>query len=99
MPHQEHVSRHAVPPNRSQARQKKAIVALAQSSARTFASRQLGATARFITAQHLANQLGRSSTSMGVSGCCDRCWRATLVLDELGYLTGRRSRLSSGSCR
>src|SRR5580765_2719032 len=26
---------------------------------------QLGATARFITAQHLANQLGRSSTSMG----------------------------------
>src|SRR5439155_6544185 len=26
---------------------------------------QLGATARFITAQHLANQLGRSSTSLG----------------------------------
>src|SRR5438128_6404095 len=48
---------------------------------------QLGATARFITAQHLANQLGRSSTSMGRQRllrpllACD-----ALVLDELGYL-------------
>jgi len=48
---------------------------------------QLGATARFITAQHLANQLGRSSTSMGRQRllrpllACD-----VLVLDELGYL-------------
>jgi DNA replication protein DnaC len=48
---------------------------------------QLGATARFTTAQHLANQLGRSSTSMGRQRllrpllACD-----VLVLDELGYL-------------
>src|SRR6266511_2621041 len=48
---------------------------------------QLGATARFITAQHLANQLGRSSTSLGRQRllrpllACD-----LLVLDELGYL-------------
>src|SRR5438552_983298 len=48
---------------------------------------QLGATARFITAQHLANQLGRSSTSLGRQRllrpllACD-----VLVLDELGYL-------------
>lgn len=48
---------------------------------------QLGATARFITAQHLANQLGRSSSSLGrqrllrpLLGC------DVLVLDELGYL-------------
>ena len=47
----------------------------------------LGATARFITAQHLANQLGRSSTSLGRQRllrpllACD-----VLVLDELGYL-------------
>ena len=48
---------------------------------------QLGATARFITAQHLANQLGRSTTSAGRQRLlrplltCD-----VLVLDELGYL-------------
>jgi DNA replication protein DnaC len=48
---------------------------------------QLGATARFITAQQLANQLGRSSTSLGRQRllrpllACD-----VLVLDELGYL-------------
>src|SRR5215210_6211506 len=48
---------------------------------------QLGATARFITAQHLANQLGRSSTALGRQRllrpllACD-----VLVLDELGYL-------------
>jgi DNA replication protein DnaC len=48
---------------------------------------QLGATARFIAAQHLANQLGRSSTSLGRQRllrpllACD-----VLVLDELGYL-------------
>ena len=47
----------------------------------------LGATARFITAQHLANQLGRSTTSAGRQRLlrplltCD-----VLVLDELGYL-------------
>lgn len=48
---------------------------------------QLGATARFITAQHLANQLGRVLTSGGRQRllrpllACD-----VLVLDELGYL-------------
>jgi DNA replication protein DnaC len=48
---------------------------------------QLGATARFITAQHLANQLGRALTSVGRQRvlrpllACD-----VLVLDELGYL-------------
>jgi DNA replication protein DnaC len=48
---------------------------------------QLGATARFITAQHLANQLGRALTSAGRQRVlrpllvCD-----VLVLDELGYL-------------
>jgi DNA replication protein DnaC len=48
---------------------------------------QLGATARFITAQHLANQLGRALTSAGRQRAlrplltCD-----VLVLDELGYL-------------
>jgi DNA replication protein DnaC len=48
---------------------------------------QLGATARFITAQHLANQLGRATTSAGRQRllrpllACD-----VLVLDELGYL-------------
>jgi DNA replication protein DnaC len=48
---------------------------------------QLGATARFITAQHLANQLGRAATSLGRQRllrpllACD-----VLVLDELGYL-------------
>lgn len=48
---------------------------------------QLGATARFITAQHLANQLGRTTTSAARQRLlrplltCD-----VLVLDELGYL-------------
>ena len=48
---------------------------------------QLGATARFITAQALANQLGRTTTVMGRQRAlkplltCD-----VLVLDELGYL-------------
>ena len=48
---------------------------------------QLGATARFITAQQLANQLGRALTSAGRQRvvrpllACD-----VLVLDELGYL-------------
>jgi DNA replication protein DnaC len=48
---------------------------------------QLGATARFITAQHLANQLGRATSSLGRQRvlrplvACD-----VLVLDELGYL-------------
>jgi DNA replication protein DnaC len=48
---------------------------------------QLGATARFITAQTLANQLGRIATAVGRQRLlkplltCD-----VLVLDELGYL-------------
>jgi len=48
---------------------------------------QLGATARFITAQQLANQLGRLTTTVGRQRllrpllACD-----VLVLDELGYL-------------
>ncbi len=48
---------------------------------------QLGATARFITAQALANQLGRAQTPVGRQRLlrplltCD-----VLVLDELGYL-------------
>jgi len=48
---------------------------------------QLGATARFITAQQVANQLGRATTSVGRQRllrpllACD-----VLVLDELGYL-------------
>jgi DNA replication protein DnaC len=48
---------------------------------------QLGATARFITAQMLANQLGRTATTVGRQRvlrpllACD-----VLVLDELGYL-------------
>ncbi len=48
---------------------------------------QLGATARFITAQQLASQLGRAATSRGRARLlrplldCD-----VLVLDELGYL-------------
>src|SRR6476646_10537447 len=48
---------------------------------------QLGATARFITAQQLANQLGRALTSAGRQRvlrpllACD-----VLVVDELGYL-------------
>lgn len=48
---------------------------------------QLGATARFITAQQLANQLGRMNTTVGRQRllrpllACD-----VLVLDELGYL-------------
>src|SRR3954454_7514489 len=48
---------------------------------------QLGATARFITAQQLANQLGRALTSAGRQRvlrpllACD-----VLVIDELGYL-------------
>lgn len=48
---------------------------------------QLGATARFVTAQQLANQLGRALTLVGrqrvlrpLLGC------DVLVLDELGYL-------------
>ena len=48
---------------------------------------QLGATARFITAQQLANQLGRSSTSMGRQRLLRPLLAAdVLVLDELGYL-------------
>ncbi len=48
---------------------------------------QLGATARFVTAQQLANQLGRALTVVGRQRvlrpllACD-----VLVLDELGYL-------------
>ena len=48
---------------------------------------QLGATARFVTAQRLAAQLGRVTTARGRQGVlrplvqCD-----VLVLDELGYL-------------
>ena len=48
---------------------------------------QLGATARFITAQQLASQLGRAATARGRARLlrplldCD-----VLVLDELGYL-------------
>jgi DNA replication protein DnaC len=48
---------------------------------------QLGATAHFVTAQSLANQLGRASTLVGRQRllkpllACD-----VLVLDELGYL-------------
>jgi DNA replication protein DnaC len=48
---------------------------------------QLGATARFITAQALANQLNRTTTALGRQRLlkplltCD-----VLVLDELGYL-------------
>jgi DNA replication protein DnaC len=48
---------------------------------------QLGYTARFITAQTLANQLGRATTAVGRQRAlrpllsCD-----VLVLDELGYL-------------
>ncbi len=48
---------------------------------------QLGYTARFVTAQHLAQQLGRASTAQGRQRLlkplltCD-----VLVLDELGYL-------------
>lgn len=48
---------------------------------------QLGASARFITAQRLATQLGRVSTSVGrqrLLGPLLRC--DVLVLDELGYL-------------
>lgn len=48
---------------------------------------QLGATARFLTAQHLAAQIGRAATVVGrqrilrpLLGC------DVLVLDELGYL-------------
>ena len=48
---------------------------------------QLGYTARFVTAQSLANQLGRATTTAGRQRLlrplltCD-----VLVLDELGYL-------------
>ncbi len=48
---------------------------------------QLGYTARFVTAQALANQVGRAATSLGRQRllkpllACD-----VLVLDELGYL-------------
>ncbi len=53
---------------------------------------QLGATARFITAQHLAYHLGRASTAVGRQRvlrpllACD-----VLVLDELGYLPAEPS--------
>lgn len=53
---------------------------------------QLGATARFITAQQLAYQLGRSTTAVGRRRllapllACD-----VLVLDELGYLPAEPS--------
>ena len=53
----------------------------------------LGATARFITAQPLANQLGRATTSVGRQRllrpllACD-----VLVVDELGYLPTSRLR-------
>jgi len=48
---------------------------------------QLGASARFVTAQHLAAQLGRANTVLGRERIvrpllkCD-----VLVIDELGYL-------------
>lgn len=48
---------------------------------------QLGATARFITAQHFAAQIGRATTVLGrrrILGPLLGC--DVLVLDELGYL-------------
>ncbi len=48
---------------------------------------QLGATARFITAQSLANQLGRAATATGRQRLLRPLLRCdVLVLDELGYL-------------
>ena len=48
---------------------------------------QLGYTARFITAQSLANQLGRAATSTGRQRVMRPLLRCdVLVLDELGYL-------------
>ena len=48
---------------------------------------QLGYTARFITAQSLANQIGRAATSSGRQRVMRPLLRCdVLVLDELGYL-------------
>jgi DNA replication protein DnaC len=48
---------------------------------------QLGYTARFITAQSLANQIGRAATSIGRQRVMRPLLRCdVLVLDELGYL-------------
>lgn len=48
---------------------------------------QLGATARFITAQRLASQLGRATTAVGRQRVLQPLLRCdVLVLDELGYL-------------
>jgi len=48
---------------------------------------QLGATARFITAQRLAVQLGRAATMLGRQRVVQPLLRCdVLVLDELGYL-------------
>ena len=48
---------------------------------------QLGATARFITAQLLASQLGRTTTSVGRTRLLKPLLSTeVLVLDELGYL-------------
>lgn len=48
---------------------------------------QLGSTARFITAQSLANQLGRAATTLGRQRVLRPLLRCdVLVLDELGYL-------------
>ncbi|HYU21241.1 MAG TPA: IS21-like element helper ATPase IstB [Chloroflexota bacterium] len=48
---------------------------------------QLGYTARFITAQSFANQIGRAATSMGRQRVIRPLLRCdVLVLDELGYL-------------
>jgi DNA replication protein DnaC len=48
---------------------------------------QLGYSARFITAQSLANQLGRAATSTGRQRVMRPLLRCdVLVLDELGYL-------------
>jgi DNA replication protein DnaC len=48
---------------------------------------QLGYTARFITAQQLANQLGRAPTALGRQRVLRPLLRCdVLVLDELGYL-------------
>lgn len=48
---------------------------------------QLGASARFITAQGLAGQLGRATTALGRKRVIQPLLRCdVLVLDELGYL-------------
>lgn len=48
---------------------------------------QLGANARFVTAQGLAGQLGRATTSLGRQRVIQPLVRCDiLVLDELGYL-------------